>query len=163
MTSTMRSVALFLLVTTGIFAQHSGGLAGGFAAHSGGGLSTPPPAAGPGRVPVGMGGTGAFPGMRRGPTIRSAYGPDAFGHHFGYGNRSGYWNNSSYGYFAPYLPFYGYDQTLGSYPEENPEGGNVFIFSPSAETSAGPPTAPPQPASAVIHEYKLNPEVAAAK
>jgi hypothetical protein len=152
MTSTMRYVALFL-IATGAFAQHSGGFAGRPAP----GLGSTPAAAGFGRVPLGIGGTGVFPRFPPGPRIRSAFGPGAFGNRFGYGNRSGY------GYFAPYYPFYGYgyDQSLGGYPEEYPAGGNTFVFPPTANTSAGPPPAPPpQSASSVIHEYKLNPELA---
>jgi hypothetical protein len=155
MTSTARFIALSL-IATGSFAQHSGGFRGGFAGPPGAALGAPPPVAGFGRVPPGYGGTGVFPGSHRGPVIRSAFGPGAFGHRFGYGNGFGY------GYFAPYLPLFGYDQSLGGYPEETPGAGNVFIFSPNADTGAGPPPAPPHPASAVIHEYNVNPEVAAA-
>ena len=145
MMGTLRLVVLALITTTA-FGQH----AGGFAAPSGVGIGR---VAGPP-----FGGTGAFPGTGRGrfgvgvntPRIRSAFGP---GQHFGYGNGFGY------GY-PGYYPLFGYDQSLGGYPEEYPSGGNVFVFPPAAETSGQPAPPPPQPASAVIHEYKVNPELA---
>lgn len=161
MMSTARFIALSL-IATGTFAQHSGGFRGGFAGPPAAALGAPSPGAPFGRASLPpLGSTGGFPGSYPGPRIRSAYGPGAFGHHFGYGNRFGYGNGFGYGYFAPYLPLFGYDQPFGGYSAEPAAGGNVFIFPPTEDKSGEPPPAPPHPASAVIREYKVNPELAA--
>jgi hypothetical protein len=151
MTSTARLLS-FLLLGSAVFGQRSGGFGGG-SGRSGG------PATGH-SFPAHPPGTVIGPGTNRGP-IRGGSGSVRRGFRNGFTYRRGY------GYYAPYYPLWGSDLYSPYYEPpygDDQYGGDEQLYPGTGYPmmSPGPPSditgAPRGPATAVIHEYKVDKE-----
>jgi hypothetical protein len=139
-----------LLISAAAFGQRSGGFGGGFG-HSPGPVAQHSASS----LPTGLGVTPgtSFGSFRRGPGFGSGFGHRGFRggirYRPGFGLYAPYLPLSGYDFYAPYSPLYGGDEYTGENPDQYTAPGNVVILQPE-------PSAPPEHATAVIHEYKFD-------